>query len=165
MAETYIHSTCGQSMVFKAFKPRKEGDTSTVSEPLVGKDGKPIEVVIEGGAYVLNRELGRTKRVCITKVTDEQLAYLHSNDGYLRMKARGFFTEHAVGQIEADSKGDPLDMQKKDNTSQISDADHAKGTDPRLDHAATRATAGIANQEGGMQPLSAQDDGYGPIHL
>lgn len=165
MGNTYIHSTCGQTQVFKFYKPRKPGSVATTNEPLIGKDGKPVEIRIEGGAYVLNREMGRTKRISITEVTDEQLALLHSNEGYMRMKARGFFTEHNVGHIEADSKGNPLDMEKRDNTAQISDEDHAKGTDPRLEHASTRATTGINNQEGGLQPLSTQDGNYGDILL
>lgn len=164
MARNYIHSTCGQTQVFKFFSPRNKGSTETTSKPLM-KNGKPVEIKIEGGAYVLMKHEGRTRKVAITEVTDEELVLLNSHPAYCRMKQRGFLTEHTVGHIEKDSKGNPMDMEIKDGTSQISDEDHATGKDERLNHAATRATAGINNQEAGMQPVGSQEGSYGPIYL
>lgn len=161
----YIHSTCGQPQVFKFYKDRSSKDPSTVNQPLLDKKGKPVEISIGGGAYVLSREAGKTRRVVITEVTEEELELLHSCDTYMRMKARGFFTERTVNHIEADTKGNPSDMQIKDNTSQISDHDHANGTDERLDHAGTRATAGEQNREGGEQPIGSLNSDFGPIRL
>ena len=162
---TYIHSTCGQPQVFKFYQTRKPKDPSTTNIPLRDKNGKEVEIVIGGGAYVLSRQGGVTRKVTITEVTDEQLGLLHKCDSYLRMKERGFFTERAANHIEKDSKGNPSDMQIKDNTSQISDYDHAHGLDPRVEHAGTRATAGINNQEGGLQPDGSLNSDYGPIRL
>lgn len=159
----YIHSTCGQSMVFKVFKPEAKGSLATVSTVQKDKKGVPLEITIGGGAYVLIKETGRTKKCFQTEVTDEWLEILHSNDAYMRMKARGFFTERQENHTVLDSQGNPDDMEKKDNTSQISDYDHAHGLDPRLDHAGTRATTGLNNQIGGEQPNAANEGNYGQI--
>ena len=153
-------------MTFKFYKQRAKGDTNTSSEPLRDpKTGKPLEIRLEGGAYVLLKHLGKVRKCFVTKVSDEELELLHSHPAYMSMKARGFFTERDEDHMVPDTKGNPDDMEIKDNTSQISDEDHAKGTDPRLDHAQTRATAGINNQEGGMQPEGSKEGSYGPVYL
>ena len=162
---TYIHSTCGQPQVFKFYKARKPKDPSTTNLPLLDNNGKPVEITIGGGAYVLMKTGGQTRKVVITEVSDEELALLHTSDAYMRMKERGFFTERSANHIEKDSKGNPSDMEIKDNTSQISDYDHAHGRDPRGEHASTRATAGIGNQEGGAQPDGSLNSDYGPIRI
>ena len=162
---TFIHSTCGQPQVFKFYQPRKPKDPSTVNIPLKDKNGNEVEIVIGGGAYVLAKVGGQTRKVVITEVSDDELALLHTSDAYMRMKSRGFFTERTANHIEKDEHGNPSDMQIKDNTSQISDVDHANGTDPRVDHAGTRATAGINNQEGGKQPIGSLESDYGPIRI
>ena len=164
---TYIHSTCGQPMVFTFNEERKGKKKSDmfINIPKKDRNGKDLTIAIGGGAYVLNREAGRTRKVVITPVTDEELALLHTSTAYMNMKKRGFFTEHAVNHIEADASGNPMDMEIKDNTSQISDHDHAHGKDERLSHASTRATAGINNTLGGEQPDSADWDSYGQIKI
>lgn len=161
----FIHSTCGQPQVFKFYKDRKPKSTETTNQPALDKTGKPLEIAIGGGAYVLNREAGTTRKVVITEVTEEELELLHTSDAYMRMKDRGFFTERVVNHIEKDSKGNPSNMKIKDNTSQIDDYEHAKGTDERVNHAGTRATAGLNNQEGGTQPEASLNSDYGPIRL
>lgn len=162
---TYIHSTCGQTMVFPVYRVEKENSTATTSVQLKGTDGKPMQIKIEGGAYVLLPNAGKARKGAVTKVTDEELELLHANEGYMRMKARGFFTEHSVDHLELDASGNPMDMEKRDNTAQISDKDHANGTDDRISHAGTRAFTGENNQIAGQQPLAAQDGNYGLINM
>lgn len=157
MAEHYIHSTCGQPMVFKITKPVKR-DSPDVNVEEVGR------ISIAGGAWVINKD-SRIPRVCITKVTDEELEILKKHPAFIRMMNRGFMSIHTVDHMEADSRGLPMDHQKKDNTSQIEDEDHAKGTDERCDHSSTRATFGEGNQFGGKQPAVVDFDDYGPIRL
>lgn len=165
----YIMSTCGQPQVFTFNKPYKKNDPSMVAQPETWKAGpnkdKPIEIKIGGGAYVLDRSMGRTRKVTVTEITDDEYEMLKSNSSYQFMKSRGFFTEYDVPQVSYDTKGNPADMEKHDNTSQLSDAEHADGSDDRCNHASTRATAGINNQNGGNQPASVSVDNYGPIHI
>lgn len=166
---TWIQCTCGQPQTFKFNKPYKKNDPSMVAQPMIWQSGplkgKPIEIKIGGGAYVLDRSMGRTRRVYSTEVSDEELELLHKNKAYMRMLSRGFMVESKSPQVVYDKDGTPSDMQKHDNTAQLSDDEHASGVDPRCDHAATRATAGINNQNGGAQPASIASDNYGPIHI
>lgn len=161
----YIHSTCGQPQTFKIYKDRPSKSAETVNQPALDKKGKPIEIALGGGAYVLDVNGNAVRKVVITEVTDEELELLHKCDTYIRMKERGFFTEHQTGHIVPDSKGNPDNMEIKDGTSQISDHDHAQGTDERCNHGETRATGGPANQMGGEQPIGATTNDYGPIRL
>ena len=157
MGTKNIHCTCGQSMEFAFTKVANSGSKDITYVPMKDKTGKDLVIRLGGGAYVLNREMGRTKKVCITQVTDEELELLHTHPAYLRMKDRGFFVERGEDRPVIDQiSGNPQDMEKKDNTSQISDEDHAKGTDPRLDHAGTKAFAGMRNQEKGAEPIRAE---------
>ncbi len=120
------------------------------------------EVKVGGGAWVIQGNR-RVPKVVITEVTDDELAFLLKNDSFRRMHARGFMSIHTVGVMEADSRDLPADHEKKDNTSQILDSDHAHGLDPRCDHASTRAAYGEGNQFGGEQPDSVKETQYGEI--
>lgn len=165
MTQCFVHSTCGQPMTFKFYRERKKGDVSVNSEPLIDpKTRKPVEIQIGGGAYVLNRESGKMRKVVITEVTEEELALLESHPAFKEMKARGFFTVRTVSHMEADAHGNPTDMEKRDNTSQILDEDHAKGTDHRLESNETRAFTGEANQVKGLEPEGDQLS-YGQIQM
>lgn len=153
MADHYIHSTAGQTLEFVQTRPVSNNDvTSTVIR----------SIRVAGGAWVLNN-MGRVPRVCITPVTDDELDFLVHNETFLAMKKRGFFSIHTVDRIEADSRDLPADHEKKDNCSQILDEDHANGTDPRCDHAATRAGTGENNEYHGKSPVGAESSNYGTI--
>lgn len=157
MADHYIHSTCGQNMVFRIVEsPKRDSPDVNVKEK-----GR---ISIAGGAWVINKD-SRIPRVAITKVTDDELKILEDDPAFQRMKDRGFFTVHTVDHMEADSRDLPKDHAKKDNTAQIEDEDHANGTDERCDHSSTRATFGDGNQYGGKQPVVTENDDYGPIRL
>ena len=162
---TYVHCTCGQPMLF-CFNEPSTNKNSFIVSPKKDKDGNAIEIRVGGGAYVLTREGGRIRKVVITEFSDEEIALLNTHPAYLAMKKRGFITERKADHPELDAaSGNPTDMEKKDNTSQILDKDHAMGLDERVSHGGTRATGGIHNDVGGDQPLAANEGSYGHILL
>lgn len=157
MAKHYIHSTCGQSMVFNITEPRMLGD-SEQNTNVIGK------ISIGGGAWVINKN-SRIPKVVITEVTDEELIALQGLRMFQDMCKKGYLSVHTVDHMEADSRDLPADHQKKDNCSQIEDADHADGTDERISHGETRASYGEDNQFGGKQPIATKDSSFGEIRL
>lgn len=157
MGKKFVHSTCGQPMVFNI---NEEVGNSKVPQPV--KILKSIRIA--GGAYVITKD-STVPKIAITEVDDEELELLEKNPAFQNMKRKGFITIHDVGYMEADSKGNPLDHEKKDNTSQILDEDHANGTDQRLEHDGTFASWGEGNQFRGQQPIASQTSDYGPIHI
>ena len=161
----FVYSTCGQPQEFNVYEKRPKGDLSTVNKESKGRDGAPLKIRLNGGAYVLGKRDGKVFKVLVTELTDEEMELLRQNDAYCRMRDRGFFTEHKARDMRADAHGNPQDMEKRDDTAQISDADHAAGTDPRVDHASSRATAGLNNQDGGDQPVGSLNGEYGPVYL
>lgn len=158
MSKKYVHSTCGQPMVFTVTT-----DTKDIKTPAAARIVK--EIRIGGGAWVISSRGDKIPKVVITEVTDEELELLERSPAFQNMKRRGFMTIHDVGFMEADSRDLPMDHEKKDGTSQILDEDHAKGTDERIGHNATRATFGDGNQFGGKQPASVEESDYGPIRV
>ena len=164
---TRIVSTCGQDMVFKFFEKEAKGSKAAVSRIRKDAQGKPMEIKIGGGAGVLIQSGGMVKRYEMTAVPDEVVKLLHTNDGYMRMKARGFFTEYAneTDEIKRARTGQPEDMERRDMCAQIDDHEHAQGLDDRISHAGTRAAAGPHDSDKGEQPLSALDGEYGAINI
>ena len=116
-------------------------------------------MLIQSGAMV--------KRYEITNVPDDVVQLLHTNDAYMRMKNRGFFTEYTseTDEIKRARTGQPEDMEQRDQCAQIDDHDHAKGLDDRISHGGTRAAAGPHDSDKGEQPLSAEDGEYGAINI
>lgn len=157
MAKNYIHSTCGQSMVFNITEPKNNGDQEQ-NTTVIGK------IAIGGGAWVINKN-SRIPKVVITEVTDDELAALKNIKMFNDMCKNGYLSIHTVDHMEADSRGLPADHQKKDMCSQIEDADHADGTDERINHGETRASYGEDNQFGGKQPIATKDSSFGEIRL
>lgn len=141
----------------------------TINNPVDSKSAQQNvtvvkQITIGGGAYVITN-MNRIPKVVITPVTDEELEMLMKNGAFVNMKARGFFTIQEDSSMTPDSQGNPMDHEIKDNCSQISDEDHAKGADPRCDHGGTRATYGEGNEFGGQQPIATAETSYGPILL
>lgn len=154
---TKIVCTCGQDMVFNFFEPEKKGSRAVVNRLKKDAKGKPLQIKIGGGAGVLVQSGGVIKRYETTSVPDDVLALLHTNDAYKRMKARGFFTEYKEGdEVVMTRRGTPEDMQKRDQCAQIDDHEHAMGTDDRLNHAGTKAYAGIGNMDRGEEPIAGE---------
>lgn len=156
MAQKYIQSTCGQDQVFvinDAVDPKSDQAQVTVRQ----------EIVIKGGIGVINKD-SMVPKVMRTPVTDEELEALMKLQPFLNMKKRGFFQIITENETVYDAHGKVSGQQERDNTSQIKDTDHAAGTDPRCDHAGTRASFGERNENGGDQPVNREAN-YGEILL
>lgn len=152
-----IVCTCGQDMVFNVYEQEKKGSRAVVNRLKKDAKGGDIKIRIGGGAGVLVATGGAVKRYELTNVPDEVVALLHSKDDYMRMKARGFFSEYKEGdEVVVNNRGTPEDMTRRDQCAQIEDHDHAMGTDDRLNHAGTKAFAGIGNVDRGEEPVAGE---------
>lgn len=156
----YIHSTCGQSMVFRITEPKAH-----VKQAQADKVIK--EIRIGGGAWVITADGQRIPRCVDTEVTDEDLELLEANPAFQNIKKRGFFVVNRDEHQVRNTDGTPNDMERKDyGCSQISDNEHAEGSDPRTqENVGLRATYGEKNVYGGKQPITVEESDYGPIRV
>lgn len=137
MTKHYIHSTASQPMVYPVY---------------AGGTDKPIkvkEILINGAANVVDHFTLRTPTGAVTEVSDEDLELLKKNPAFQRHVARGFMK--VVGESELNTE----DMQAKDNSAQLLDADYAMGRDPRVyGSGSCQATCGHNNQIKGMKGIA-----------
>lgn len=143
MAKNYIHSTASQDMKY----PIYAGGTDT---PQVIK-----EIIIKGGANVVNPHTFACIPGAVTEVSDADLELLKKSAAFQRHVAKGFM--RVMNESELNTK----DMQKRDNSAQLVDAEYAAGTDPRVPGSgACQATAGEGDRIRGQRGVAFVSDNY-----
>lgn len=111
----YITSTMSASVSY-AIYGKTAGGLSVIKK----------EIVIEGGANVMNKKLLATPNGVVTKVTDEDLALLEEHPLFKIHKENGFVRVSKSNPQEDVMKVDTGDMQDKDASAQRVDSDYTK---------------------------------------
>lgn len=111
----YITSTMSASVSY-AIYGKTAGGLSVIKK----------EIVIEGGANVMNKKLLATPNGVVTKVTDEDLALLEEHPLFKIHKENGFVRVSKSNPQEDPMKVDTGDMQDKDASAQRVDSDYTK---------------------------------------
>lgn len=143
MAKNYIHSTASQPMVYPIY---------------AGGTDRPVkvkEILIKGKANVIDPRTMVTPTGVVTEVSDADLELLKKSSAFQRHVARGFM------RVMNESELNTSDMQKRDNSAQLVDAEYAAGTDPRVPNSgACQATAGEGDRIRGARGVAFVSDNY-----
>jgi len=143
MAKNYIHSTASQPMVYPIY---------------AGGTDRPVkvkEILIKGKANVIDPRTLTTPTGVVTEVSDADLELLKKSSAFQRHVARGFM------RVMTDSELNTGDMQKRDNSAQLVDAEYAAGTDPRVPNSGScQATAGEGDRIRGARGIAFVSDNY-----
>ena len=143
MAKHYIHSTASQPMTY----PIYAGGTD--------RPNKVKEIVIKGMANVIDPRTMATPTGVVTEVSDADLELLKKSSAFQRHVARGFM------RVMDKSELDTSEMQKRDNSAQLMDAEFAAGTDPRVPGSGQcQASAGENNRMLGQRGVAFVSDNY-----
>ena len=131
--EYFIYSTLANSQIYVGYRVGPN-DIPTMDEG--------TQVHIKGGAGVADRN-GVAPFGVLTKVTDEQLGYLKSNDGFNEHVKRGFLQ---IRDSKVDTEVAAADMEPRDNSAQLVEEDYVEGKAPVInDEAPTQARIAPAN--------------------
>lgn len=98
---------------------------------------------IKGGANVRNKYTLATPTGVVTEVSDEDLALLQKDPAFQNHVAKGFM------KVMNTEKVDVSDMEKRDRSAQLTDAEHAA-------YSATTASAGRHDQWHGARGVGFQ---------
>lgn len=143
MAKNYIHSTASQPMTYPIYAGGTDRPT------------KIKEIVIKGMANVVDPHTLVACQGAVTEVSDEDLELLKKSAAFQRHVARGFM--RVMNESELNTK----DMQKRDNSAQLVDADYAQGIDPRVPNSgACQATCGDGDRIHGQRGVAFVTDNY-----
>jgi hypothetical protein len=111
MAKThYVYSTLSNSQAYTNY-------TKTPADIMIAQD----PVVIAGGANVVDRKHLITPRGVMTKINDDQLAYLEQNEGFLQHKAEGHIS---VSSANVDVEVAAADMAGRDTSAPLVEQDY-----------------------------------------
>ena len=137
MAKNYIHSTASQDMNY----PIYAGGTD--------RPQKVKEIIIKGRANVVDPRTLDTPTGAVTEVSDADLELLKKSSAFQRHVARGF--TRVMNESELNTK----DMQKRDNSAQLQDAEYADATDPRVPNSGNcQATCGEGDRVHGKRGVA-----------
>lgn len=105
--------------------------SASVNYAIYGKTegGLPVvkkEIVISGGANVMNKKLLVTPNGVVTKVTDDELAMLKEHPLFKLHEKNGYVRVSNENPQEDVMKVDTKDMQGKDASAQRVDSDYTK---------------------------------------
>lgn len=143
MAKNYVHSTASQPMIYPIYS---------------GGSDRPVkikEILIKGMANVVDPRTFVTPTGVVTEISDADLELLKKSSAFQRHVARGFM------RVMTDSELNTKDMQARDNSSQLVDAEYAQGTDPRVMGSGTcQASAGEGDRIRGARGVAFVSDSY-----
>lgn len=143
MAKNYIHSTASQDMNY----PIYAGGTD--------RPQKVKEIIIKGRANVVDPRTLITPTGAVTEISDADLELLKKSSAFQRHVARGFM--RVMNESELNTK----DMQKRDNSAQLQDAEYADGKDPRVPNSGNcQASCGEDNRIRGKRGIAFVTDNY-----
>lgn len=111
----YITSTMSASVSYATYKQTAGG------LPVVDR-----EIVIDGGANVMNKKLLVTPNGVVTKVSDEELELLEQHPLFKMHKANGYVRVSKSNPQEDIEKVDTGNMEKKDASAQRVNSDYTK---------------------------------------
>lgn len=109
----YVHSTASQNMVYPIYSEGQQNQAQVLKK-----------ITIRGKANVADSATLMTPTGAVTEVSDEDLALLKKSPAFQRHVQKGFM------KVISTSELDTRDMEKRDGSAQLQDAEYADGTVP-----------------------------------
>lgn len=127
----YIYSTATSDTKYVVYKDNKNAKEMARIDTY--RDGKPMEVVIKGGANLQNK-FGVTPKGVMTEVTNEEYGLLLDNDKFKKHLESGFVIAHekevkvekAIENMQKQDKSRPLTKEGLEEDKEIDERVYKK---------------------------------------
>lgn len=112
----YIHSTASQDMIYRIYAEGRQNQATPIKD-----------ILIKGHANVTDPHTLVTPTGVVTEVSDEDLELLKKSAAFQRHVMHGF-----MKVLKDKSEFDGSDLNARDKSAQLKDAEYAHDEDPRV---------------------------------